>query len=313
MTVSVKKIKGRALQVGAKIGVVAPASSIKSSAELEQATSILIERGYLVELGASATPMIGDLAVRTRAADLIRQADLERFWQDDTIQAIWCLRGGYGSLRILPNLWYGLFAKKPKIIVGFSDITALEMAIWSQVNLVTFHGPVLTCLQSEFTTKQAINVLSGEWGLLEWPLENLERYIPIHTGKAQGIILGGNLTTINSLMGTRFLPDFDGAILFLEEVGEQAYRIDRMLSQLVISGILDTVAAVIIGQCIPPTDQSEEDLIKVFTERLNVLACPVAYGFPIGHIKEQWTIPQGALAEVDITKGSLVLLENPVK
>ncbi|HBE79405.1 MAG TPA: LD-carboxypeptidase, partial [Firmicutes bacterium] len=258
-------------------------------------------------------PMTGDLA----GTDYIRQTDLERFWQDETIQAIWCLRGGYGSLRILPHLWFGLMAKHPKLLIGFSDITALELGIWSQVKLITFHGPVLTAMKSEFAQTQAFATLDGggqgHLTGLEWPGESITRYTPIRGGRAQGIMLGGNLTTLTSLLGTRFLPDFEGVILFLEEVGEPAYCIDRMLTQLAISGILNMAAAVLVGCCIPTSGETEDALIAVFHERLKALSCPSGYGFPWGHIPEQWTIPQGVLAEVDTGKGTLVWLENPVK
>jgi muramoyltetrapeptide carboxypeptidase len=306
----VRKVKGRALGAGSKIGIVAPASPLDSMEEIAKAASKMAQHGYLPVLGATASPMDGKLA----GTDIVRRADLESFWQDDSIAAIWCLRGGYGCIRILPQLWYGLFAKKPKILIGFSDITTLEMALWSQTGLVTFHGPVLASLNSEFSISQALGVLSGDWKnrQLEWPLEGPKKYLPIRSGITQGIVLGGNLTSIISLMGTRFLPSFEGVILFLEETGEQAYRVDRMLSQLLISGILHTVAAVLVGRCIPSSHQDEDELVKVFAERLGTLKCPVAYGYPIGHIAEQWTIPQGVMAEVDIDRGSLVLLEKPL-
>jgi muramoyltetrapeptide carboxypeptidase len=310
-----KKLKCQALTAGAKIGVVAPASPVQSAEQIEQAVSRLAAGGYSVTRGVTAVPMTGDLA----GTDYIRQTDLERFWQDETIQAIWCLRGGYGSLRLLPHLWFGLMAKHPKLLIGFSDITALELGIWSQVKLITFHGPVLTSMNSEFTQTQAFNnlrgMVQGQGHLtgLEWPGDSLARYIPIRGGRAQGIMLGGNLTTLTSLLGTRFLPDFEGVILFLEEVGEPAYRIDRMLTQLAMSGILNMAAAVLVGCCIPTFDETEDALVAVFREKLRVLSCPSGYGFPWGHIPNQWTIPQGVLAEVDTEKGTLVLLENPVK
>ena len=304
-----KKLKSQALQPGSKIGVVAPASPVNSMNQIEQAVSRMVDLGYGAILGASVVPMAGYLA----GNDIVRQTDLEQFWQDDSIQAIWCLRGGYGSIRLLPRLWLGLIAKSPKIFIGFSDITALELGLWAQVNLVTFHGPVLTSLNSQFTTAQALKILGGGWEFtkLDWPEGSFDKYISICSGKAQGIILGGNLATLTSLMGTRFLPDFDGVILFLEEVDEPAYRIDRMLTQLVISGYLDTVAAILVGQCIPTANQTETDIRQVYIERLSSLHCPSAYGFPIGHIQEQWTIPQGVLAEVDTANGKLILLESP--
>lgn len=306
---AMRKLKSHALQPEAKIGVIAPASPLNSCQEIDQAVSYLSVRGYPVVLGVTAVPMMGYLA----GSDIIRQADLEDFWQDETIQAIWCLRGGYGSGRLLSGLWYGLIAKKPKILIGFSDITALELGIWSQVNLITFHGPVLTNLNSRFTITNTFKILSGTWsGPLEWPAGDLASYTPIRSGRACGIMLGGNLSTLCSLIGTRFLPDFDNVILFLEEIGERAYRIDRMLTQLIMSGLLDSVAAVLIGRSIPATTEVETELVEVFKERLSILPCPVAYGFPIGHNREQWTIPQGVTAEVDTEKGCLILLENPV-
>jgi muramoyltetrapeptide carboxypeptidase len=307
----VKKAKGKALQLGDKIGVVAPASPLHSLDEIARTTAKLEEYGYSLVLGETVVPADGDLA----DSDIIRRADLERLWQDDEIRAIWCLRGGYGSIRLLPQLWYGLFGKKPKILIGFSDITALEMALWSEVRLVTFHGPVLTRLESEFALRQSLEILTGKrkTGKLEWPPEGKKNYFPIHNGKAKGIILGGNLTTIISLMGTRFLPNLEGMILFIEDIGEPAYRIDRMLTQLSISGILSTVAGIIIGRCIPSEHQNENQLTKVFAQRLAGLECPAAYGFPIGHIADQWTIPQGVMAEVDIDAGNLTLLENPLE
>ncbi len=305
-----KKIKGGALRLGNKIGVTAPASPLHSLDEITRKTSILAEWGYSIVLGKTVTPMDSDMA----GADIFRRADLEGLWQNDKINAIWCLRGGYGSIRLLPQLWYDLFRKKPKIMVGFSDITALEMALWSQVGLVTFHGPVLTSLKGEFTMNQTLKTLRGENSVeLEWPPGSRKAYFPIRSGKVQGIVLGGNLSMIAALTGTRFLPNLDGAILFLEEVGEPPYRIDRMLTQLIISGILPSVAAVIVGRCIPLPHQDENQLIEIFTERLRTLECPAAYGFPIGHIEDQWIIPQGVMAEVDIDRGSLVLLENPVE
>ncbi len=305
-----KKIKGGALRLGNKIGVTAPASPMHSLDEITGETSTLAKWGYSIVLGKTVTPMDSDMA----GADIFRQADLEGLWQNDEISAIWCLRGGYGSIRLLPQLWYDLFRKKPKIMIGFSDITALEMALWSQVRLVTFHGPVLTRLKGEFTMNQTFKTLRGENSVeLEWPSGSRDSYVPIRSGKVQGIILGGNLSIIAALTGTRFLPNLEGAIVFLEEVGEPPYRIDRMLTQLIISGILPSAAGVIVGRCIPLPQRDENELIEIFTERLRTLKCPAAYGFPIGHIANQWTIPQGVLAEVDIDRGSLVLLEKPVE
>lgn len=303
-------IKGAALRAGDKIGVVAPGSPVGAGEGLAEIETALIDGGYEVVWGETARVMEGYLA----GSDLTRWEDLERTWLDDSIAAIWCLRGGYGSLRLLPKLCFRLFAARPKIVMGFSDITALELGLWSQIKMVTFHGPVLTTLnKSEFSKNQAFLMLTGGFtGILDWPETDERHYLPIKPGKARGRILGGNLATIGSLIGTRFFPDLDGIILFLEDTGEAAYRMDRMLTQLILAGVLDSVAAVMVGRCIPVAGEREADLIKVFQERLGEVGCPSGYGFPIGHGREQWTVPQGVMAEVDMVEGRLELVEEEV-
>jgi muramoyltetrapeptide carboxypeptidase len=303
-------IKGAALQAGNKIGVVAPGSPVGSGEVLAGIGTALTDRGYGVVWGETARETEGYLA----GSDLERRADLERMWLDESIAAIWCLRGGYGSIRLLRRLYFRLFVARPKILIGFSDITALELGLWSQIRLVTFHGPVLTTLnESEFSKNQAFRMLSGKLtGDLDWPETEEPRCLSIRPGKARGRILGGNLATVCSLIGTCFFPDLDGAIFFLEETGEAAYRIDRMLTQLILTGVLDSVAAVMVGRCIPVAGENEADLIKVFQERLGQLNCPSGYGFPIGHKKEQWTLPQGVMAEVDMEAGEFELMEEGV-
>ncbi len=303
-------IKAVALKAGDKIGVVAPGSPVESGEVLKGVQKALRDRGYEIGWGETARVMEGYLA----GNDLARRADLERMWLDDSIAAIWCLRGGYGCMRMLPRLCFRLFAAHPKILIGFSDITALELGLWSRIKLVTFHGPVLTTLKgSEFTENQAFRMLnSGFAGVLDWPETNDRLYLPIIPGKARGRILGGNLATVCSLMGTRFFPELDDALLFLEETGEAAYRIDRMLTQLTMAGVLDSVAAVIVGRCIPAAGEEEADLIKVYQERLGELNCPSGYGFPIGHGNQQWTLPQGVMAGVDTAVGGLSLEEGAV-
>ena len=294
-----------------KVGVVAPASPVLTQETIDQVRQKLEGLGYQVLLGETVKPHDGHLA----GSDLERRTDLERLWSDETVRAIWCLRGGYGCLRLLPSLYYRLFEQTPKILMGFSDITALEIGLWTRIKLVTFHGPVLTRLVNDatgFSTQQAVSLLSGEKTEAEqpwpWPKDNL---VTIKAGIARGILLGGNLATLLSLVGTIYWPCLDGAILFLEEVGEVAYRVDRMLTQLILTGALDSVSAVIIGRCIPGDEEKEADLINMFRERLSLMEVPSAYGFPFGHIDDQWTIPQGVLAEVDTGTGRLTLLESP--
>ncbi|MGE5605872.1 MAG: S66 peptidase family protein [Bacteroidota bacterium] len=304
-------MKSKPLNPGSKIGIIAPASPAKEMAVIEAGVAVLEDLGYQTVLGETVRPLNGYLA----GSDLERRADLERFWWDDSIEAIWCLRGGYGSVRLLPDLYLGLIERNPKILIGFSDITGLELGLWKQTGLVTFHGPVLTSLRNEFSIKQAVKILSGEMlgETLAWPENKTSNYVVIKPGKVSGPLLGGNLALVSSLLGTSYFPDLEGALLFLEETEEPPYRIDRMLTQLITSGVLDSVAGIIVGQCNPIEGKAEEDLINVFVERLSKLKCPAAYGFPIGHIPEQWTLPQGVMAEVDLEKGELTLVESPFR
>lgn len=305
-----KKLKSKPLNPGSKIGIIAPASPVKEMAVVEAGVAALEDLGLDIVMGETVRPLNGYLA----GSDLERRADLERFWWDDSIEAIWCLRGGYGSVRLLPDLYLGLIERNPKILIGFSDITGLELGLWKQTGLVTFHGPVLTVLKNEFTINHAFQMLAGEavGKPLAWP-DDKSSYLVFKEGKVRGPLLGGNLALVSSLLGTSYFPNLEEAILFLEETEEPPYRIDRMLTQLLASGILDMVAGIIVGRCNPVEGKAEEDLIRVFAERLSKVACPAAYGFPIGHIPEQWTLPQGVTAEVDLGKGELTLAESPFR
>jgi muramoyltetrapeptide carboxypeptidase len=304
----VKKLKSRPLSLGGKIGIFAPASPVKDPKEIEASVGLLRNLGYQTVLGDTARPGDGYLA----GSDLERRADLERFWWDDSIEAIWCLRGGYGSTRLLPDLYFRLIERNPKILIGFSDITGIELGLWKRTKLVSFHGPVLTTLKSEFSINHAIRILSGK-GVeepLPWP-DVYHHYQVFKKGKVYGPLLGGNLALVSSLLGTDYFPNLEGAVFFIEETEEPPYRIDRMLTQILLAGALDSVAGIIIGRCNPVEGKPEADLIKVFNERLSELRCPMAYGFPIGHIPDQWTLPQGISAAVDFDVGEVILAENP--
>lgn len=301
-----KKLKARPLAVGDRVGIVAPAGPVRESQALEQASAILTGYGYQVVMSSGTQPRAGYLA----GSDLERLIDLERLWLDESVAAIWCLRGGYGTLRLLTGLSYRSFAQQPKILVGFSDITALELALWARIKLVTFHGPVLTTLNPGFSCFHALEMLSGKTAnvILDQPTGT--RVISLYPGRAKGILLGGNLTTLVSLLGTPYFPDLESKLLFIEEIGEAAYRVDRMLTQLRLSGILNSVAGIMIGRSVPVPQEDEAGLVDVFRERLVDLKIPAAYGLPIGHLEHQWTLPQGIRAEFDANTGELKLCES---
>lgn len=304
-----KKCKATPLKHGAKVGVIAPASSARNPEEVEGAVQLIRTFGLEPVLGRFVKPGDAVLAGNDRE----RQADLEELWRDPEVGAVWALRGGYGCIRLLARLDYRMVAEQAKILMGYSDITALEMAFWTHSRLVSFHGPVLSGLNSCFSQQLALDMLLGRVNAsrLPWPVNCRESYTVIRGGRARGIILGGNLATLLSLAGTQYFPDLEGVILFIEEVGEAAYRIDRMVSQLRLMGVLEEAAAVIVGKSVPVKEEPEEALVDVFRQQLRSLPCPVAYGFPIGHVREQWTLPQGVLAEVDTELGGFTLLEQP--
>ncbi|HOJ77095.1 MAG TPA: LD-carboxypeptidase [Bacillota bacterium] len=304
-----KKIKPKVLTAGATIGVVAPASPLKANQNLAELLDILKRLGYQVVLGQSTQAQhCGYLA----GTDTLRKTDLEQMWLDQNIDAIWCLRGGYGCLRLLADLDFSLIGRQtPKLLIGFSDITTLQLALWTKLKLVSFHGPVLTTLKSEFSRTQAIKMLSGNLtGQFEWTDPLKSHLDTVNPGTAQGTLLGGNLATLVSLIGSDYFPDLNNTVLFLEEVGESCYRVDRLLTQLLLCRQFTVPAAILIGRSVPVAGESEADLIAVFEERLSGLKIPIAYGYPIGHLGEQWTVPQGIMVEVDTVSGQVVLLET---
>jgi muramoyltetrapeptide carboxypeptidase len=246
---------------------------------------------------------------------------------DDAVDAIWCVRGGYGASRLLPALDYALMQRKPKALIGYSDITALHMAIQRHAGLVTFHGPVafraftpytLDALKRALWTAETPVRLAApppferREGQVDW--EN--RVTTLVPGKARGRLLGGNLCLMSHLAGTPYLPDLRGAILFLEDVEEAYYRIDRMLTQLWLSGALDGLAGVAFGKftnCSPsPFFLQNRPLEDILAERFRALGIPAVSGLMIGHIDDQATLPVGCLTELDADAGTLTLLEPGV-
>jgi muramoyltetrapeptide carboxypeptidase len=234
-------------------------------------------------------------------SDEYRASRFNQFVQDPEIRGLFCARGGYGSLRILPELSYDHLRSTPKPLVGFSDITALLLACHGQAGLVCFHGPTVSTLA---TADQ--DTVDSLWKALS-STEPIQVHFPealcLEPGSSVGKVLGGNFTTLSHLLGTDFLPSFDGAILFLEDRGEPTYRIDRMLTQLLHTGFFDDVAGLILG------DFSEsgprDELNELVQERLASTSFPVLSGVPIGHEQQNITLPLGLPATLDAEAGTL--------
>jgi len=299
--VSLPIIKGPRLQPNQTVGIIAPASPVSQS-EILQGLRLLESFPLKIRLGSHLFDHLNYLA----GPDQDRVSDLHQMFSDPDIKAIFCARGGYGSVRLLNKIDFDLIRENPKILVGFSDLTALLIAIYKKSGLITIHGPTLSDLPknknwpnlSRLTTTSHRPEIIFKQGRI------------MNKGKARGILLGGNLSTICSLLDTSFLPSFEGAILFLEEKGESPYRLDRMLTHLLLSDQLNRLSALIIGQI---EDCGEKGPIySLLKERLCGLNIPVAIGLPVGHGAENIALPIGLPAVLDTERMLLKIEESSV-
>jgi muramoyltetrapeptide carboxypeptidase len=317
-------IKPARLQPGQTIGLVAPSSPFDDSDTIQLAVESISALGFRVKLGQFVHQRNGYLA----GSDPERAADLNAMFADPVVHGIIALRGGYGASRLLSLLDYALIRRNPKVLMGYSDITALLLAIHQQTGLVTFHGPVGDHNFTPYTLAEFNKVLcypqipvglgappppaTGEAGRVQ--REN--RVVTIVPGSARGPLMGGNLTLLTHLLGTPYFPDLAGKLLFLEDVGEAVYRLDRMLTQLWLAGHLAQVAGIVFGtfaDCSAKYGSStSRTLEEVLVERCRQLGIPALRGFMSGHVPEQTTLPIGCLAELDATAGTLTLLEAAV-
>lgn len=314
------KIKPPRLKPGDTLGLIAPGSYI-SVDELKESKENLEKLGFKVFYDIRILSRNGYLA----GADKSRAEELNLMFANKNVNGIVCARGGYGCVRILPMLDYELIRKNPKILVGYSDVTALLNGIYTETGLVTFHGPVGISTFNEYSVDCFNEVLVNAF-------DNLILYNPkiedekdkheiqtIVSGKAAGELIGGNLSVLNSLIGTKFDFNGDGKIIFLEEIGEEPYRIDRMLTQLIQAGKFDKAAGIALGvfkDCEPkenePSFSSSFSLMEVLFDRLSNLKIPVIYGMSFGHIKNKFTLPVGIKAELDTINQTITLLEKAV-
>jgi muramoyltetrapeptide carboxypeptidase len=316
-------IKPRRLAPGQTVGLIAPSSAPNEPERIRFAAETIESLGFRVKLGAHLRDRDGYLA----GPDAARAQDLNAMFADDAVDAIWCVRGGYGASRLLPAVDYELIRRRPKPLIGYSDITALHMAIQRHVGLVTFHGPVAWRAFTPYTLGALRRVLWRAEAAVRLaeppPFERREgqvdwehRVVTLVPGKARGRLLGGNLSLMSHLIGTPYLPELRGSIVFLEDVEEAYYRVDRMLTQLWLAGALDGVAGMVFGKftdCDPsPFFLQNRPLEEILAERVRALGIPCISGVMIGHIDDQATLPVGCLAELDADAGTLTLLEPGV-
>jgi muramoyltetrapeptide carboxypeptidase len=308
------------LSRGSRVALVAPAGPLLERDDLTRAQELCRALGYEPVLGTNAYSRHGYLA----GTDDQRLSDLNGVLQDQRLDAIWCIRGGYGALRLLDRVDYEAMARWPKALVGFSDITALLNAITRITGVVTYHGPVARAPMPQFSRRHFERVLvsgevPGRLDLLPPPAGVLvpqeHRIVTLVGGTAEGPLAGGNLSLLHCLIGTPYFPDLSRAILFLEDVDEDLYKVDRMLAHLRLVGALEKLAGVAVGRFTELDRASRDGALgfdEVLATYLQPLGIPVAYGFPIGHIDSQWTLPLGIRARLNADAGELELLESAV-
>lgn len=305
---------------GSRVALVAPAGPLLERDDLTRAEALCRALGYEPRLGPNTAERYGYFA----GTDEQRLADLNAALRDPETDAIWCIRGGYGVTRILDAVDFDALARRPRPLIGYSDITAVLLAAHIHAGVVTFHAPVARTAMPAFTRWHFERVLAtaepaGRLGRLpvspEVLLPRENRVGCLRGGVAEGPLLGGNLTLLQCLVGTRHFPELDGAILFLEDVGEELYRVDRMLAHLRMVGALQRLAGVAVGR-FTDLERGMSDGALGFDEVLATyflpLGIPVAWGFPVGHIDDQWTLPLGVRARLDADAGELELLEPAV-
>jgi muramoyltetrapeptide carboxypeptidase len=304
------------LAKGDTVELVSPSAAMDEPLNLQLAQEVLVALGFKVKTGAHFAGRRGHLA----GTDAERAGDLNAAFADPEVRAVICLRGGSGAARVLPLLDYDAIRVNPKVLLGYSDITALHNAILARTGLVTFHGPNGSGSWNRFNADQFRRVFF-ERELMQYRnitdagdelVQRRNRTVTITGGKVRGELVGGNLTVLTALAGSPYLPDFSGRILFLEDVSEAPYRVDRMFSTLKLMGALDQIAGLIFGECTdcrPGNGYGSLTLEQILDDHVRPLGIPAYHGAMIGHIRQQFIVPVGGRVELDADAGTFRMLE----
>lgn len=313
----VPRILPKRLSKGDLIGLVTPGSSV-SEEELSDCISKLEKLGFRTTYNETVLSEYGYFA----GPDQERADELMDMFSREDVDAIWCVRGGYGSIRILELLDYEVIGQNPKVFIGYSDITAILTAIFQETGLVTFHGLVGTSDFNGFTKRSIRNVLMYPAKDNKYPYKRdkatrdnpeFDRYT-LYSGKAEGELIGGNVSVLDSIIGTRFEPDFENKLVYLEDIGEKTYRVDKMIFHLLSGTNLKQAAGIVMG-VFADCNVNEEptlSLREALDDLLVPLGIPISYGLAFGHIKRMVSIPTGIGAALDADKNTFRLLEAAV-
>lgn len=313
-------VKPPRLKAGDTVALIQPAGFTDDAFDIEDVKRTITAMGLVPKVAPHLTDRFGYLA----GVDRDRAADINMLHADPEVKALFAVRGGWGCARILPYLDWTTIRANPKLLIGFSDITALHLAYAAKAGFTTIHGPVASSGWNRFSWDYFHAVaFDAEMPTFTNPVGHEDRlaqrigtFRTFGKGKASGRLIGGNLTVLTALMGTPWLPDFSGAILFLEEVGEQPYRIDRMLTQLALGGVLRQVAGVVFGQCSECVPSGPAyggfTVSELLDQHLSPLGIPVYQGAQFGHVASQFSLPVGIRAEMDADAGTIRLLEPAV-
>lgn len=313
-------LKPPRLREGAMVGLVAPCG-VTSDAGIERAYRSLESLGFRVKPGKNLRAAHGGYAGTVQE----RLDDLHAAFSDREVSAVWTARGGSGAIGLVERLDYALIRRNPKVFIGYSDATALHLALYVRAGLVSFHGPTGGSNYSAYTTGQMQAVLMDGKprhrfeGALENEIKGADQPAfkarTFREGVAEGRLLGGNLSLVAALVGTPYAPSFRGHLAFLEEISEAPYRIDRMLTQLFLGAGLGSAAGAMLGvftKCVPTDSDPSLSLEQVLEEHFLRQRYPSGYGYSVGHIPHQFTIPVGVRARLDTRDRSLTLLEPAV-
>ena len=308
-------IYGKKLKFGDTIGLIAPSGAMRTEGAIERAVAETERMGFRVKLGESIGKKYGYLS----GTDDVRAQDINAMFADDEVDAIFCIRGGYGAMRILDKLDFDLIRKHPKIFAGFSDITALHIALLNECGLATFHAPMAVSWSNgpldDFSRACMYKALmhAEPMGELVAPPEYPKQ--TVNPGHAEGMLVGGNLMLMTSSLGTPWEIDTKGRIVFIEEIGERTYCVDRMLTQMRLAGKFDDCAGVIFGDFADcPIEYPEFGLTLEEIIRDVVAPCgkPVFTGLRCGHCTPKLTLPLGVKCRMDASECTLTVLESAV-